>query len=83
MTGGGIFAALLQLPSPNLPEVSPSPFGSLETLGTVFSHVNTELMHEALSVRGYSRLEEERIVLDSGKSFYLAVYRGPDRSRLE
>ena len=83
MTGGGIFAALLQLPAPDLPEVSPSPFGSLEVLGPVFSHVNTDLMHEALSVRGFSRLEEERIVLDSGKPFHLALYRSPDRSRMK
>ena len=83
MTGGGIFAALLQLPAPDLPEVSPSPFGSLEALGPVFSHVNTDLMHEALSVRGFSRLEEERIVLDSGKPFHLALYRSPDRSRMK
>jgi hypothetical protein len=80
---GGIFAALLQLPSPDLPEVSPSPFGSLEALGPVFSHVDTDLMHEALSVRGFPRLEEERIVLDSGKSFHLAVYRSSDRSRMQ
>ena len=83
MTGGGTLSALLQLPSPDLPEVSPSPFGSLEALGPVFSHVNTDLMHEALSVRGFSRLEEERIVLDSGKPFHLALYRSPDRSRMK
>jgi hypothetical protein len=79
MAGGGIFVALLQLPSPDLPEVSVSPFRSLEMLRPVFSPVNPELMHDALVMRSFSPVEEERIVLASGKSFHYAAYRRPDR----
>jgi hypothetical protein len=83
LAGSGIFAALVQLPSPNLPEVSPSPFRSLEKLRPVFSPVNVELMHDTLGMRGFSLVEDERSVLASGKSFHYAAYRSPDRPQRE
>jgi hypothetical protein len=75
IASGGIFAALLQLPSPDLSEVSPSPFRSLEKLQPVFSAVNPEWMHQTLVMRGFSLVEEERIVLGTSKSFHYATYR--------
>src|SRR5262249_55860437 len=79
MAGGGIFAALLQMPSPDLPAVSASPFRSLEKLRPVFSPVDSEWMHDTLVMNGFSPVEKERIVLGSGKSFHFAAYRSPDR----
>jgi hypothetical protein len=75
LTDGGIFAALLQRPSLDLAEVSPSPFQSLAKLQSVFSFVSPERMREALVMHGFSLIEDEPIDLASGKSFYYAAYR--------
>ena len=74
LTAGGSFAALLQLPSPKLPEVSPSPFTSLTRLESVFSFVHPASLHDRLSAHGFSRIVSDRYNLASGKSFYYASY---------
>jgi hypothetical protein len=78
LTGGGVFAALLQLPSPSLAEVSSSPFRSLEKLQAAFSFVTPERLRDALAGRGFTLIEHDRIDLASGKSFYYAAYRTGD-----
>src|SRR5262249_44762876 len=60
MADGAIFVALLQLTSPDLPEVSVSPFRSLQNLRPIFSPVHPELMHDALVMRGFSPVDEDR-----------------------
>src|SRR5262245_7711119 len=75
LTTGGSFAALLQLPSPTLPEVSPSRFTSLTRLESAFSFVDPVSLHERLSIHGFSRIVSDCYDLDSGKSFYYAAYR--------
>jgi hypothetical protein len=74
LTTGGSFTALLQLPSPTLPEVSPSPFTSLTRLEPAFSFVDPASLHDSLSAHGFSRVVSDRYDLDSGKSFYYATY---------
>ena len=74
LTIGGSFGALLQLPSPTLPEVSPSPFTSLSRLEPAFSFVDPASLHESLVSHGFSRIASDRYDLDSGKSFYYASY---------
>jgi hypothetical protein len=74
LTTGGSFAALLQLPSPTLAEVSPSPFSSLTRLESAFSFVDPASLHDRLSTHGFSRIVSDRYDLDSGKSFYYASY---------
>jgi hypothetical protein len=74
LTIGGGFAALLQLPSPTLPEVSPSPFTSLTRLESAFSLVHPASLHDCLSAHGFARIAADRYDLDSGKSFYYASY---------
>src|SRR5262245_38165201 len=74
LTTGGSFAALLQLPSPTLPEVSPSPFTSLTRLESAFSFVDPAILNDALSTCGFSRIVNDRYDLASGKSFYYAAY---------
>jgi hypothetical protein len=69
LTVGGHFAALLQLPSPALPEVSPSPFSSLTRLESVFSFVPPAALQDSLCAHGFSRIAVDRYDLDSGKSF--------------
>lgn len=70
----GVLAVLLQLPSPSLPEVSPSPYPSLTLLQSAFSFVDPGQMHESLVRRRFSRVAEERIDLPSGKSFHYTAY---------
>jgi len=74
LTPGGRFAALLQLPSPTLPEVSATPFTSLTRLESAFSFVHPASLHNSLLVHGFSRIACDRYDLDSGKSFYYASY---------
>jgi hypothetical protein len=74
LTPGGSFAVLLQLPSPTLPEVSPSPFTSLTRLESAFSFVQPAFLHDALLAQGFSRMAADRYDLDSGKSFYYTSY---------
>src|SRR5215510_9946876 len=75
LTAGGSFAAMLQLPSPTLPEVSLSPFSSLTRLESAFSFVDPASLHDRLSAHGFSRIVSDRYNLASGKSFYYAAYR--------
>jgi hypothetical protein len=74
LTTGGSFAALLQLPSATVPEISASPFSSLTRLEPAFSFVHPTSLDDALSARGFSRITSQRYDLDSGKSFYYASY---------
>jgi hypothetical protein len=74
LTARGSFATLLQLPSPTLPEVTPSPFTSLTRLESAFSFVDPALLDDHLSAHGFSRVVRDRYDLDSGKSFYYASY---------
>jgi hypothetical protein len=74
LTIGGGFAALLQLPSPTLPEVSPSPFTSLARLESAFSFVPPASLQDSLSAHGFSRIAVDRYDLDSGKSFCYVSY---------
>jgi hypothetical protein len=76
LTTGGTFATMLQLPSPILPEVSPSPFSSLTRLESVFSFVEPRFLDDCLSAHGFSHVLGERHDLPSGKSFYYVCYRG-------
>jgi hypothetical protein len=74
LTTGGSFGALLQLPSPTISEVSPSPFTNLTRLESAFSFVDPASLHDRLSTQGFSRIVSDRYDLDSGKSFYYASY---------
>jgi len=88
VTDCGIFAVLLQLPSPRLPEVSVSPFPSLTRLGAAFSFVSPAQMHRSLCVQGFVRFGDDRYDPETGKFFYYASYqlrepsnrREPERS---
>ena len=75
LTDGGSFAALLQMPSPTIPEISTSPYASLAQLESAFTFVQPSFLHAALSLRGFLRIASEQIDLDSGKSFHYASYR--------
>jgi catechol 2,3-dioxygenase-like lactoylglutathione lyase family enzyme len=74
LTPHGRFAALLQLPSPTQPELSPSPFNSLTRLQSAFSFVDPAFLDDQLSAHGFTRVVRDRYDLHSGKSFCFAIY---------
>jgi hypothetical protein len=75
LTPGGTFTAILQLPSPGLPEVSATPYTSLTRLEPAFSFVDPDRLELHLTTRGFSRVARDRYDLESRKSFYYASYR--------
>ena len=74
LTPGGHVAFLLQLPSPTIPEVSPSPFASLACLESAFRFVDPAELDDLLKAQGFTLLAHDRYDLESGKSFYYAAY---------
>jgi hypothetical protein len=75
LSPGGVFVAVLQLPSASLPEVSPSPFVSLTRLEGAFQFVDPAALRAALVGRGFSCCEENVIRLASGKEFHYGFFR--------
>lgn len=73
----GVFIALMQLPSSELPRVSVSPFSSLKPLESVFHFVDPAAVRTALTDLGFSCCEERVIRLESRKQFHRAVFRLP------
>lgn len=75
LKNGGIFAIVLQLPSPSLPEVTASPYTSLGKLQGVFQFVEPAVMRAGLCRSGFSICEERRFDLKTGKAFHYACFR--------
>ena len=75
---GGTLATVLQLPSPTLPEVTPSPYTSVTALQKVFRFVDPAAMRSVLLQSGFACGEEQQFHLASGKSFHYASFRLDD-----
>jgi len=75
LTEDGALAVVLQLPSPTLPEVSASPYQSLNRLASAIRFVDPQSLHGVLVAGGLARIASEQCNLESGKSFYYACYR--------
>ena len=71
----GIFAVVLQQPSPDLPEVSASPFTSLAQLQAAFRFVKPRDLHQSLVRRGVDLVSRKEQRLASGKVFHVAQWR--------
>ena len=71
----GIFATVLQLPSESCGAVSDTGFTSLKTLEPVITLVEPEQLERILQRHGFSRVKSARKALESGKEFYVGVYR--------
>jgi len=72
---GGTLAVLLQLPSERSGKVSATPFASLQRLEGVMRLVDPEVVRGAATRAGLVETRATTLVLDSGKSFFLARYR--------
>src|SRR6185295_2552256 len=75
LTPGGVFVAVLQLPSATLPEVTPSPYSSLARLKPDFRFVEPAILHTSLRGLGFAVCNEEQIDLPGGKSFHYGTFR--------
>lgn len=68
---GGHFAAVLQLPSPDLPEVSETPYTSLQALAATFHPMSPHELDALLTAQGFVLVKSEETRLPSGKTFHL------------
>lgn len=75
VTRGGTVAIVTQEPSPSLPEVSESPYGSMKTLASAFRCVSPESLTAAMTEAGFAGLHQEQIKLESGKTFTHTIWR--------
>ncbi len=65
----GKLAAVLQMPNENIPEVSPSPYKSLEILSETFSFVQVDKFIDECKKYGFDLISENKTKLKSGKKF--------------
>ena len=70
----GIFAALLQLPSADIAEVTPSPYVSLRQLSTSMRLVPAAQFHQQASNAGFVPISSKPIAATGGKSFTLEIF---------
>jgi len=71
----GILVAVLQLPSENIPEISPSQHTSLNKLSGIFNFVSPNGFQEAAKLHLFEIIESNQTTLKSGKSFQEMVFR--------
>ena len=71
----GILGVVLQLPSPSVAVVSPSPFTSLQALGPVMRLLPPKTLHTHAARVGFVLLSSRRVALASHKQFGVEVFR--------
>ncbi len=65
----GELVVVIQLPNENIPEVSPSPYKSLEILSDTFSFVQPDRFIESCKKCGFDLISKNKTKLKSGKEF--------------
>ncbi|MFA7418629.1 MAG: class I SAM-dependent methyltransferase [Melioribacteraceae bacterium] len=70
----GKLVVVLQLPSEELPEISPSQYTSLNKLSGIFNFVSPNGFQEAAKLHQFEVIESKRTTLESGKSFQEMVF---------
>jgi SAM-dependent methyltransferase len=70
----GILAAVLQLPSADLPPISESPFTRLKDLGAALHLVSPAVLVSCASDQGFTLHSTRNLRLSSGKEFAVQVY---------
>lgn len=71
----GKLVVVLQLPSENIPEISPSQYTSLNKLNGIFNFVSPNGFQEAAKLHQFEVIESKMTTLESGKSFQEMVFR--------
>lgn len=72
---GGILACVVQLPCESLPEVTPSPFSSLEVLAPHISLVSPEAVVGRAEALGFSHISSRLNTMPNGKELLTLVFR--------
>jgi hypothetical protein len=71
----GFLLTALQLPIATIPEVTPSPFPSLDALSSVMRLVPPELLRHLAAAHGYRETDSEIVVAAGGKQFHVLAFR--------
>lgn len=75
---GGVIFVVLQLPCEDIPEISPSPFKSLEKLSSIMKLACPEEIGSLAVARGLEPLGRKVHRLRSGKEFCEMAFRAPE-----
>ncbi len=73
---GGVLATLIQLPQDSVAAVSPSPYLTLQSLGSVMQLMSAEALREHAEAAGFRHEACSTVESPSGKQFALQVFRG-------
>ena len=79
VTPGGYLSTVLQLPSTEEADVSPSPFPAIQALGEHFHLVNPSQLRARLATDGFALVCETRRGLPAGKALWLGVFQRQER----
>jgi SAM-dependent methyltransferase len=71
---GGSLSVVLQLPSPQTPGVSASPYASIQTLSGDFQLIDPAQFRETFSANGFRQTWETRHPLPGGKAFWMGIF---------
>jgi hypothetical protein len=74
---GGSLSVVLQLPSPQSPDVSASPYASMQTLSGDFHLIDPAQLRGTLSGNGFRQVWETRYPLAGGKAFWMGIFERP------
>ena len=77
VAASGVLSVVLQLPSPQAPEVSNSPYPSVQALSAGFHLVDAADLAGRLAARGFRQAWETQRPLPGGKAFWMGVFDGP------
>lgn len=71
----GTLVTVSQLPSAAIPEITPSPFASLDGLGSIMRLVRPGRLRELAEAGGYRQVEEQILDATGGKQFCMQGFR--------
>jgi hypothetical protein len=71
---GGYLSVVLQLPAPNQPGVTATPFASIQTLASNFALIDVTEFRGTLESRQFRLLQEEQLPLPTGKSLWFGIF---------
>ncbi len=74
LTSVGRLVTVLQLPSASHEPVSPSPYHSVQTLGTVMRFVPPSRLKEVAEAHGYAQLDSRTFISRGGKEFQVQEF---------
>jgi SAM-dependent methyltransferase len=71
---GGALVVVLQLEDQHIKKVSDTPYTSLKLLNSIMKPVSVQDFRLMASEAGLKEIDDQRVVLESGKAFYIGAY---------